>query len=52
MRDDFLVRNGLISDGHDIAMRAYFRRLALADMQIGRALLDDDLKKLIDISHG
>jgi hypothetical protein len=25
--------------------------LALADMQIGRALLHDDLKKLIDISH-
>ena len=47
----FLVRNGLISDGHDIAMRAYFRRLALADMQIGCALPGDDLQKLIDISH-
>jgi hypothetical protein len=33
-------------------MRTYFWRLPLSDMQIGRALPDDDLKELIDVSHG
>jgi hypothetical protein len=40
---DFLVRNQLLSDRHDIAMRAYLWRFPLANVQIGRALPDDDL---------
>src|SRR6478736_6288958 len=47
----FVVRNRLISDGHDIAMRPYFWRLPLADVQIGRTLSHDDVKKLIDVRH-
>jgi len=48
----FLVRNRIVPDGHDIVMRPYFWRLPLSDMQIGRALPNDDLKELIDVSHG
>ncbi len=45
------MRNRFIPDGHDIAVRPYFWRVPLSDMQIGRTLPDDDLKKLVDVGH-
>ena len=47
----FLARDRLGANRHHVAMLAHLGRLTFADMQIGRALLDDDTEKLIDVGH-
>ena len=47
----FVVRNWLGTNGHDVAVRSHFWRIALCNVQIRRALPDDNLQKLIKISH-
>src|SRR5947209_7657179 len=44
-------RHRLLADRHNVSVPPHLRRLPFTDVKIGSAFLDDDGKKLIDVSH-
>ena len=50
-RHRLIAHERLLTNRRDIAMLAHLRRLALADVQIGASLIDNDVQKLIQRSH-
>ena len=47
-----LAGERFLTDGHDLAVPADLGRLAFAQVKIGSPLLNEGLKKLVDVSHG
>ena len=45
------MSEGLVANGNDVAVTADFRGLALAEVKVRRAGFDEDLEKLVDVSH-
>ena len=48
----FLVGEGFLADGNDLAVAPDFRRLTLTEVKIGAAGLNEDLEELVDVGHG
>ena len=47
----FFAGNGLVPDWPDVAMPTHLGRLALGDVQVGRAFCNDDGQQVIHMGH-
>ena len=47
----FLVGQEFLADGYDVAMAANLGRLALAEVKVGGAGVDENFEELIDVVH-